>query len=364
MPSHLPPRVLALGETMLMFAPPGHELIEHSESFRAFIGGSEANVAVGLERLGVHAGWVGKLPRNALGRKVENGIRRYGVDTSAIVWSETGRVGTFYVEVGAKPRATKTIYDRAGSAFTTLRADELDWDYIGAAEWLHLTGITPALSATCRESAPEILRRARSRGVKVSLDLNYRSKLWTPEAARAAWLAMMPYVNILIATEPDAAILLGDEDAPTADGPPGRLCNCPYEAQANAAGPRRDAPMGRLPAAGEEAREAMVRRLYAAHEVDAVMLTCGGSGSIAFDGQAIVSRPSVKLEVVNRIGAGDAFAAGLLYGLITTDDLGMGLAYGNAMAALKFTIPQNLPLVDREDVAALVAGQMETRLVR
>lgn len=359
MQSHLPPRVLTLGETMLMFAPPDHELIEHSESFRAFIGGSEANVAVGLERLGVHAGWVGKLPRNALGRKVENGIRRYGVDTAGIVWSDTGRVGTFYVEVGAKPRATKTIYDRAGSAFSTLRADELDWDYIGAAEWLHLTGITPALSATCCKAAPEILRRARAQGVKVSLDLNYRSKLWTPEEARAAWLAMMPYVNVLIATEPDAAILLGSSptaDGPPADGPPGRL----YEAE----DPRRDAPMERLPAADDEARGAMVRRLHATHGVDAVVLTCGGRGSIAFDGQATVSRSSVKLEAVNRIGAGDAFAAGLLYGLITTDDLATGLAYGNAMAALKFTIPQNLPLVDREDVAALVKGEGGQHLVR
>ncbi|MBN1247259.1 MAG: sugar kinase [Anaerolineae bacterium] len=344
------PRVIALGETMLMFAPPGHELIEHSESFRAFIGGSEANVAVGLERLGVHAGWVGKLPRSALGRKVENGIRRYGVDTAGIVWSETGRVGTFYVEVGATPRPTQTIYDRAGSAFTTLTAGELDWDYIAQAEWLHLTGITPALSATCRAAAPEILKRARALGVKVSLDLNYRSKLWGPEAARAAWLEMIPHTNVLIATEVDAAILLGE--TPPEDGPPGRL----YKEQIVGEDPCRDAPVGRLSAE-------MVRRLYAAHGVEAVAITCGGSGCVAFDGRDILARPAVIPEVVNRIGAGDAFAAGLLYGLITAD-LATGLAYGNAMAALKFTIPQNLPLVDRADVEAIVAGQAATRLVR
>jgi len=205
-----PPRVLVFGETMLMFAPPEHELIEHSEYFRAFIGGSEVNVAVGLERLGIHTGWVGKLPRNALGRKVVNGVRRYGVDTSGVVWANEGRVGTFYIERGARPRPTKTIYDRAGSAFATLTADELDWDAIGQAEWLHLTGITPALSETCRRNAPEILKRARARGVKISLDLNYRSKLWAPAEAREAWLELLPYVNLLIATEPDAAILLGE----------------------------------------------------------------------------------------------------------------------------------------------------------
>ena len=318
-----PPRVLAFGETMLMFAPPEHELIEHSEQFRAFIGGSEVNVAVGLERMGIHAGWVGKLPRNALGRKVVNGIRRYGVDTAGVVWADEGRVGTFYIERGAKPRPTKTIYDRAGSTITTLTADELDWDAIGQAEWLHLTGITPALSATCRRNTPEILKRARARGVKVSIDLNYRSKLWSPTEAHAAWLELMPYVNLIIATEPDAAILLGK----TLD------------------------------------REDTLQRLFEAHRPEAVAMTCGGDGSIAFDGDSVVAFPSFPLEPVNRLGAGDAFDAGLLYGLITAD-LRTGLAYGNAMAALKFTIPQNLPLVDREDVEALVAGQAGTRLVR
>ena len=178
-----PVRVVALGETMLMFAPPEHELIEHSREFVAYIGGSEANVAVGLERLGIHAGWVGKLPRNALGRKVVNGIRAYGVDTSGVVWADEGRVGMFYIERGAQPRPTRTIYDRANSAATTLTADDLDWDYLAQAEWLHLTGITPALSATCRRSTVEIVRRARDAGIKVSFDLNYRSLLWTRDGS-------------------------------------------------------------------------------------------------------------------------------------------------------------------------------------
>lgn len=317
------PRVLAFGETMLMFAPPEHELIEHSEQFRAFIGGSEVNVAVGLQRLGIHAGWVGKLPHNALGCKVVNGIRRYGVNTSGVVWADGGRVGTFYVERGAKPRPTRTIYDRAGSAFTTLTADEMDWDIIGQAEWLHLTGITPALSQTCRHETPRILARARELGVKVSIDLNYRSKLWSPAEAREAWRELMPYVNLLIATEPDAGILLGESLQP----------------------------------------EDTLRRLYDEHQPEAVVLTCRGNGSMAFDGNGIVAHPSFPLEPVNRIGAGDAFDAGLLYGLINAD-LETGLAYGNAMAVLKFTIPQNLPLINREDVEALVGGQAGRRLVR
>ncbi len=321
-----PPRVVCLGETMIMFAPPGHELMEHSEDFRALIGGAEANVAVGLVRLGMPAGWIGKLPDNALGRWIVNGTRRYGVDTGAVVWSATGRVGTFYVEFGAKPRPTKTIYDRADSAATTLTASELDWDYIGAAQWLHLTGITPALSETCRRATPEIVRHARTLGVKVSFDLNYRSKLWSPDEARAAWNAILPYVSLIITTEEDAALLL-------------------------------DRPTRAL------SREMTLQKLFDSYQPDAVVMTCGGTGSTAFDGKQILTASSWTLELVNRLGAGDAFAAGLLYGLITAD-LQAGLAYGNAMSALKFTIPQNLPLIDREDVEALVAGKPGERLVR
>jgi len=314
--------VVALGETMIMFGPPGHELLEHSETFRALIGGAEANVAVGLERLGIHVGWIGKLPRNALGRWVVNGTRRYGVDTSAVVWSDEGRVGTFFVEFGAQPRPTKTIYDRAGSAATTLTADELDWNYIAQARWLHMTGIMPALSPTCRASTPEIVRRARARGVKVSFDLNYRSKLWPPQEARTAWDEILPHVALIITTEPDAALLL-------------------------------DSALD---------REAALRAIFDRYRPDAVAMTCGGQGSAAYDGKEVIQSPSWKLELVNRLGAGDAFAAGLLYGLIKAD-LRAGLAYGNAMSALKFTVPQNLPLIDIEDVEHLLAGQ-DLRLVR
>lgn len=316
------PRVVCLGETMLMFAPPEHELIEHSRVFAAYIGGSEANVAVGLERLGVHAGWVGKLPRNALGRKVVNGVRAYGVDTSGVAWADEGRVGIFYIERGAFPRPTRTIYDRANSAAATLTADDLDWDYLGQAEWLHLTGITPALSATCRHSTLDIVRRARALDVNVSFDLNYRSLLWTAAAAREAWTAILPHVTLLIAAETDAALLF-DEMPP---------------------------------------REAALRSLHDQYRPAAVIFTCGGDGSIAYDGTRFYRAATYRPEVVNRLGAGDAFDAGLLYGVMTSG-LQSGLDYGNAMAALKMTIPQNLPLIEREDIERLLAGDT-SRLLR
>jgi 2-dehydro-3-deoxygluconokinase len=308
-------KVVCLGETMLMFAPPRHELIEHCDQFTAYSGGSESNVAIGLERLGMHAGWIGKLPDNALGRKVVNGIRAYGVDTSACIWVEEGRVGTFFVEWGAHPRPLRTIYDRAGSAAATLVADDLDWDYLGRSEWLHLTGITPALSETCRESTVQMVIRARERGCKVSFDVNYRSLLWSPGEARAALREILPYVNVLIATAADASMLLEQE------------CE----------------------------RKELAERLFHIYAPDAVVITCGSDGGIAYDGDHLYRSRGYRVQVVNRLGAGDAFDAGLLYGTLTSG-LQAGLDYGSAMAALKMTIPQNTPLIEREDIERLLLG--------
>jgi 2-dehydro-3-deoxygluconokinase len=309
-------KVVCLGETMLMFAPSEGELIEHSAGFTAYIGGSEANVAVGLERLGMHAGWIGKLPRNALASKIVNGIRAQGVDTSACVWTDEGRVGIFFVEWGAHPRPLRTIYDRAGSAASTLTADDLDWDYIGRADWLHVTGITPALSETCRVSTPLIVARARERGCRVSFDVNYRSLLWSVDAARAACHEILPHVNLLIATEADAAMLLGRQLA----------------------------------------RDALPQGLFDTYRPEAVVITCGADGSLAYDGRHLYRAPAHRVHAVNRLGAGDAFAAGLLYGALTSD-LAAGLDCGAAMAALKMTLGQNMPLINPEDVESLLSGR-------
>jgi len=308
-------RVVCIGETMVMFAPPPHELIEYCHQFTALLGGAEANVAIGLERLGIHAGWIGKLPNNALGRKLANETRSFGVDTSAVVWTEKGRVGTFFVEWGAAPRPVMTIYDRANSAATTMTADELDWEYIRQAEWVDLTGITPALSETCREATVQIARRAREGGLKVVFDVNYRALLWSREEARAACERILPYVNLLVATEADMELLL-------------------------------DARMS---------REDALRKVVDHYGLDAAAMTLGGEGSMGCDGEAIYRAPGHEPRVVNRLGAGDAYVAGLLYGYLQAG-LAEGLSYGNAMSALKFTIPQNIPLLNKEDVERLVRG--------
>jgi len=308
--------VVCVGETMVMFAPPPHELIEYCIHFTAMHGGAESNVAIGLERLGVHAGWIGKLPYNALGRKIVNELRSFGVDTSAVVWTEKGRVGTFFVEWGARPRPLMTIYDRANSAATTMTADDLDWQYISGAKWLQLTGITPALSETCRQSVPEIAARARSIGLKVFFDVNYRSLLWSPEEARAACQEILPFVNLVTATEADMEIVLGRQ---------------------------------------LERREAL-RCLLEEYGLEAAVMTLGGEGALAYDGERYYSSAAYEVEMVNRLGAGDAFDAGVLYGYLH-GSLQVGLDYGMAMAALKMTIPQNIPIVNKEDVEQLLLGR-------
>jgi 2-dehydro-3-deoxygluconokinase len=315
-------RVVCIGETMLMFAPPPYETIEYCNHFIAFHGGAESNIAIGLERLGIHTGWIGKLPCNALGRKIVNELRSFGVDTSAVVWAEQGRVGTFFVEWGAPPRPLKTIYDRAGSAATTLTFEDLRWDYIARAEWIALTGITPALSETCYRTVLAVAHRAREAGIKVIFDVNYRALLWPVGKARAALEEILPFVNLLIMTEEDAVRLFGAQ------------------------------------VQREEALQALLRHF----SLDAVVMTLGGEGSIAYDGRAFYRAPGHVVQVVNRLGAGDAFVAGLLYGYIHFG-LQEGLHYGSAMSALKLTIPQNIPLVNKEDVERLVKGE-STSVIR
>ena len=205
----------------------------------------------------------------------------------------------------------------AGSAATTLTEGELDWGYIAQAKWVELTGITPALSATCRATALSAVHCARSHGCKVAFDVNYRSLLWTEEEASATLREILPCVNLLVATEPDMAVLLG----------------------------------ARL-----EHHEAL-RTAQGRYGLDAAVMTLGAEGYLAYDGRAFHEAPAHKVQVVNRLGAGDAFLAGLLYGCLCAD-LQSGLHYGMAMAALKMTIPQNTPMVNKEDVERLVGGRI------
>lgn len=314
-PQDRPVRVVCLGETMLMLAPSAGERLETAAYLRPYLGGAESNVAIGLARLGAEAAWIGKLPRTPLARRIVHEMRAEGVDTSSVVWCETGRLGLFFFEFAAPPRPQICLYDREHSSAGTLTAVELDWERIGGADWIHLTGITPALGPVAQDLVRDVLRRARAIGLHVSFDVNYRQMLWAPEQAREVLRSLLCFVDLLVATEEDAALLLD----------------------------RRDSP------------EAALQNLYDNNGHQAVILTLGDRGAAGFDGRSFYRSSGFAAQVVNRLGAGDAFAAGLLYGY-SNGGLEAGLRYGSAMAALKLTIPQNTPLIDRAEVERLLAG--------
>ncbi|MCD6530120.1 sugar kinase [Candidatus Bathyarchaeota archaeon] len=313
---------VTIGETMLMLTPPRFHLIENCEGFRVMIGGSEANVAIGLRRLGMKSGWISKVVDNSLGRRIVNEIRGYGVDVSRVVWTDEGRVGLFFVEFGVEPRPSKTIYDRAGSAVATLKPEEVDWDYVRQAKVLHQTGITPALSRVCEELTVKAAETARELGVKNSFDVNYRSLLWKPEDMRKTLSRILPYVDILISTLRDACLLVGEDLSP-------------------------------------EDTAAELKREYGS---EVVVITLGDKGSLALSDKVYYGR-IYRLREVNRLGTGDAFDAGFIYGYLK-GGVRRGLEYAAAMAALKFTIPQNIPLIDREDVENLISGVHEKDIRR
>ena len=170
--------VMTFGETMIRLSPPGFEQIGSAHTLELRIGGSESNTAAALSCLGRKTAWWSKLPDNPLGRRIEADIRRRGVDTSSVIWSDHGRAGVYFIEFGAHPRPHHVTYDRALSAASTLSPEEVDWDILGEAKHLHLTGITCALSNSCAQTVERAVVEAKQRNLTVSFDVNYRAKLW------------------------------------------------------------------------------------------------------------------------------------------------------------------------------------------
>jgi len=319
--------LVTFGEAMVRLSPPGCRRIEQSQTLDVHVGGSEMNVAVAAARLGIATAFVTRLPDNPLGRLVRNRIREHGVDTDEIVWTPSDRVGTYYVEFGASPRANSVVYDRADSAAARMAAGEIDWDRVlHGARILHTSGITPALSASAAEATLEALEAAARLGVKVSIDLNYRARLWSQERAREVMTKVAERADLLITTEEDTQRVFGIE--------------------------------------GED-YEAVARELARRFSFEHVAITLRETPSvwrnrwsaIAYDaGRETLHRaPSFEIEVVDRVGSGDAFAGGFLFGLLR-GDAEMGVRYGVAVSALKQTYPGDVSWSTREDVERALAG--------
>jgi len=308
--------LVTFGEAMVRLTPPGFQRLEQAHSFDAYVGGSELNVAVLAARLGVASRWVSRLPDNALGRMIAGGAREQGVDAH-VEWTAEARAGLYFAELGAAPRASSVLYDRAGSAISRVTPGSIDWASVFAgARWYHVSGITPALGDAAAQVTAESLAAAKQAGLTVSYDLNYRSKLWSGEQARAVQEPLMEHVDVLITTEEDARQVFG---------------------------------------IGLASAESLAQRF----ELSAVAITSlreGPDAAVALVDGKIHATPRYEVQVVDRFGAGDAFSGGLIVSRLENRGWDDALRFATATAALKHTIPGDFCLVTRNEVDQLLRG--------
>jgi len=339
------PRVVTFGELMLrLSAPPGVRL-RNADSLAVHFGGAAANVAASLAGFGLRSDFVSALPDSDLGLNARRTLRAHGIGTAAVLTGE-GRMGAYFLEHGSGPRPSKVVYDRAGSAFSRLAPGMLDWPAILAgADWFHWTGITPALGENVAAVLREALESARDLGVTVSADLNYRSRLWSPEQAREVMSELMPFVNLLIANEEDPDRIFGLR-AEKSDVEAGRIDVDAY---------------GRL------AAELIDRFAFARVAItlrESISASHNRWSACLHDGEQVFHSPVYDLPVIDRVGAGDSFAAGLIYGLLTGQDEPGALGFGVATSCLKHSLYGDFNLVDVAEVERLAAGSVSGRVLR
>lgn len=294
---------------MIRFSPVDGEMLEQADYLRADAAGTESNMAAALARLGADVAWVSVLPDHPAGRWIASRLAQHGVDTSHVAWQgepdepsdgrsntagRPSRPGVFFLEPGSPPRGSRVVYDRAGSAATGMTPEVVEQALRSGAKIVHTSGITASLSADCRETVDRVLGNRAEGGYRTSFDVNYRAKLWSPEEARAVLETMLGEVDILVSTSDDAALIFG------LDGKP----------------------------------EETVEALYGRFGNEIVVLTLAEGGAVGWSAETgfLYTEPYV-VEPVDRLGAGDAFDAGLLYGLLR-EDLATGLSYGTALSAL------------------------------
>src|SRR5450432_2020678 len=344
----MPKRIVTFGEIMLRLAPPGLERFLQTPQFVATFGGGEANVAVALAQFGLPATYVTALPEaNPIADAAIAELRRFGVDTSRIVRSK-GRVGIYYLEGGANQRASKVVYDRANSSIALAKPGDIEWDGVfEGAGWFHITGITPAISASAAELSLESMRKARERGLTVSCDLNYRKNLWKwGKPAAEVMRELVKNVDIAIANEEDVQMALG------------------IQAEV-------DVHSGSLDRQQYEKLTAKVLAEYP--QMQAIAITLRESHSASHNGwsaclnnrkEFLLSRQYDITHIVDRVGGGDSFAAGLIYGLMSRATHQDALEFAVAASCLKHSIPGDFNRFTVEEVNALLKGGGSGRVQR
>ncbi|MEM1330144.1 MAG: sugar kinase [Planctomycetota bacterium] len=341
-------RVVTFGEIMLRLSTPGHQRFVQSSSLEVTYGGGEANVAASLAMLGMNAAFVSKIPAHEIGQSAVDHLRRFGVDTSFIVRGGE-RLGTYFLETGASQRASKVIYDRAHSAITGITPNEIDTEALfDGASWFHWTGITPALGPRPTETLRSLLSAAGRAGCRISCDLNFRKKLWTAEQAQACMVPLMEHVDVCIANEEDAQLSLGMDAA-----------------HSNVAS-------GELDGAGYAD---MAEELKSRFGFDTVAITLRESHSASRNGWSAMMLDDrdcsgahrsrrYDVQLVDRVGGGDSFAAGLVFGLMNRSDTRDALEFAVAASALKQTIPGDFNLSSEAEIKKLAEGDGSGRVER
>ena len=349
------PTVVTFGEIMLRLSTPGFTRFTQADTFDATFGGGEANVAVSLAHFGHDARFVCKLPAHEIGQAAVNRLRQYGVDTRFVARGGD-RVGVYFLETGASQRSSKVIYDRAHSAVSAMGPDEVDWDAaFDGADWFHWTGITPALGPKPKAAVERACRAAKAAGATVSCDLNFRAKLWTTDEAQAAMRPLMEHVDVCIANEEDADRSLGV----TTEG---------SGAEAAASADLDEGGYARLAERlrddfGFDAVAITLRESHSASDNGWSAMLLGGAGSARPVAEAVRSRV-YDVRLVDRVGGGDSFAAGLIHGLLTKDAAEDALGFAVAASALKQTIPGDLNLTSADEVEKLAGGSGSGRVER
>ena len=340
-------KVITFGELMVRLQPYNYERFIQADHLEFSFGGGEANVAVSLAHYGMHAAYVTKLPAHAIGQAAVNSLRRYGVDTTLITRGGN-RVGIYWNEKGASQRGSVCIYDRAHSAIQEACASDFDWDKIfDGADWFHFTGITPALGQNLVEICEEACKAAKARGIKISCDLNYRGKLWTRDQAREAMTKLCQYVDVCISNEEDAKDVFGIE-AEATDIYAGTLNHEGYKSVAKQLADK----------FGFEKVAITLRESRSAFD--------NGWSAMLFDvaSNEYCFSKKYDLHIIDRVGGGDSFGAGLIYSLLTGKSTQAAVEFAVAASALKHSIEGDYNMVTVAEVEKLAGGDGSGRIQR
>lgn len=338
-------RIITFGEIMMRLNPQGYRRIVQADCFEASFAGGEANVAVSLAQYGDDASFVSKIPSHEIGQACVNSLRSFGVGTEHIVRGGD-RLGVYFVEKGASQRASKVIYDRAGSAIAKAARSDFDWNSIfEGADWFHFTGITPALGGELPEICMDACKAAKEKNITVSCDLNYRKKLWSREEAGETMGKLMPYVDLCIANEEDTSDVFGIK-APDTDIESGKLSREGYVSVAKQLCERFGCKKTAITLRGS------------------ISATINNWAGMLYDGKDAYFSKEYTIHIVDRVGGGDSFGGALIHSELKGFEPGEAIEFAVAASCLKHTIEHDFNLVTEAEVLALAKGSGSGRVQR